>query len=807
MTKNVYEQAVQKSACAFAYHEAIFDDTNRMTDYRFLDVNQSFEEMTGLRRAAVLGRQFLRDIARDKVHAAQWVDIYREVLAKKTATEFEEYSQEFRRHFLIRAYAIGNNRFVTLFLDTTFEKKMEEIAQYFIDNMGGSLDYDVVTRFAYDVSGACFVAFNLYDEASPDFKTVSICGESADMKKARDLLRFDVIGKNWAHDPEREEKIKGQDITWFEHLWDLTGSILPEPEIRCLCDEMSIGQVAVVKIKKGEKVLGDFTLFFRPEQRLLNFELFRLFLSHLGLFIEKTHLEQALKAGRDRLFSLAESAPVGFITCDINGTITYVNRKLLEIMESPSFEATRQVNLLQFPLLQSSGFTDRLKECMEEDRIVKHEMGYRSKWGRESWLVVHMTPTKNNGHVSGASIVLDDVTETKKIQDDLKEKVYLDSLTLAYNRRVLDTLLQERLEALAAEGKIGCIGVLDVDDFKKINDHYGHKAGDGVLKYLAMRARKTLRDQDLVIRTGGDEFLVYLHDVGSEEGAHHAMERVLKKINGRYRLDDGEGKKLRNLNVTSSMGIAFFPRDGQTVEELMARADGTLYQIKNTVKGVARSSKDPKETIGAISCDEMKKLDAHAIQTVGIPAIVLMEQASLSVFEHIDPDRHRSVVVFCGTGNNGGDGLAVARHCLLADLEVRAFIVGDPEKCSDEFRINHSILHNLGCDPEILQTPEDLDRIGQRLSDADLLVDALLGIGLSREVKDLYGEVIRRINDSGLPVLSVDIPSGLNGDTGQVMGVAVHADKTVTFHRMKKGLLLNPDCAGEVVVERIGIPD
>ncbi|HCU08209.1 MAG TPA: NAD(P)H-hydrate epimerase, partial [Clostridiales bacterium] len=531
------------------------------------------------------------------------------------------------------------------------------------------------------------------------------------------------------------------------------------------------------------------------------------FLSQLGLFIEKTRLEQALKAGRDRLYSLAESAPVGFISCDVNGAITYANRKLLEILDSPSLEATRQINLLKFPLLQDAGFTDRLKECMEKDRIVKHEMGYRSKWGRESWLVVHMTPTKEEGQLSGASIVLDDVTETKKIQDDLKEKVYLDSLTLAYNRRVLDTLLQERLETLAGEGKVGCIGVLDVDDFKRINDHYGHKAGDGVLKYLAMRARKALREQDLVIRTGGDEFLVYLHDVGSEEGAHHAMERVLQKINGRYRLDDGKGKKLLNLNVTSSMGIAFFPKDGHTVEELMAQADVTLYQIKNGVKGVARSSEDPKATLGAVSCDEMKKLDAYAIETVGIPAIALMEQASLKVFEHIDTDRYRSVGIFCGTGNNGGDGLAVARHCLLAGMDVRVFVLGDPAKCSAEFRTNDAILHNLGCDAEVLQAPQELDRTEECLSGADLLVDALLGTGLSREVKDLYAEMIRRMNASGIPVLSVDIPSGLNGDTGQVMGEAVRAHKTVTFHRMKLGLLLNPVCTGEVVVERIGIPD
>ncbi len=807
MSDRVYEQAIQESACAFAYHEAVFDDSGKMIDYRFLDVNRAFEEMTGLRREDIVGRQFVRDVAEDKKHAMHWVETYAKVIDQGVMTEFEEYAEEYRRCYLIRAYGVDAKSFVTIFLNKTFEKKMEEIAQYFIDNMGTSIDYDMVTRFAYDVSGACFAAFNLFEKDSLDFRTVSIYGDTSAIRKASEMLHFDLVGMSWRHDPEREAKTEGQDITWFEHLGELTGKILPEPVIRRLAGMMDVGPVAVAKIRKGDKILGDFTLFFRPGQPLLNRDLFSLFLAQLGLFIEKTHLEQALIGRQKRFYTLAETAPVGLLTCDINGAITYANKELLRILNSSSFEATQQINLLEFPLLREAGFSQHLKECLEEDRIVKHEMGYRSAWGKDSWVLVHITPLRDNGTVSGANVVLDDIAETKRIQDDLREKVYLDSLTLAYNRRALETLLQERLDELKEKGLMGSVGVLDVDDFKKINDRYGHKAGDGVLQYLAMRARKELRDRDLVIRTGGDEFLIYLHDVGSEEGAHHAMGRVMRKINGRYRLDDGKSEKLLNLPVTSSMGIALYPRDGQTVEELMAQADGTLYQIKNEGKGTARAAAKPQEVLGAVSCDEMRKLEAHAIETLGIPAIALMERASLKVFGHIDPDRIRSVSVFCGTGNNGGDGLAVARHCFLAGMDVRVFIAGKPEKGSPEFITNYSILTNLGCRTEICSEPAALDRADRCLTEADLVVDALLGIGIKRNVSELYRQIIGRINASGIPVLSVDLPSGLNGDTGQVMGEAICANKTVTFHRMKTGLAGNRLHTGEVVVERIGIPD
>ncbi|NLV70458.1 MAG: diguanylate cyclase [Clostridiales bacterium] len=581
MTSGIYEEAVRNSACAFAYHEAVFDENGRMIDYVFLDANPSFEEMTGLKKEQILHRRFVRDIARDKAHAREWVRRYEEMMIHGIPAEFEEYAEEFNRNYLVRAYVQGKGRFVTLFLNRTFEKKMQEIAQYFIDNMGERIDYDILVRFAHEVSGAQYAVLNLFEPDGRQFTTVALYGQSKAFEEATRLLGFDFSGKKWRYDPVREAKTKDQDITCFETLWDLTGDVIPEVLVRQLTKLLNVGQVVVAKVEKGGKRIGDFTLFFKKGCHLLNRDLVRLYLAQLGLFIEKTRLEQSLIASQKRFYILAEHAPIGFVACDPDGAITYANKRLLEILDSPSYEATRQINLLTYPPLQTTGFSGQLRTCLAEGRMIMHEMPYQSLWGKEGWLRVYLTPIRETGSVSGANIIVEDITENKKSEDELREKVYRDSLTGAYNRYALESILPDRLRMAGEKDRISCVAVVDVDDFKKINDTYGHRVGDSVLKHLASRVKRELRVEDLIIRTGGDEFLIYFHDIGNKKNAEMVVKRIFGKISARYRLGDGFQGKLLDLDVGCSIGTAFFPRDGATVETLTAKADEALYRVKN----------------------------------------------------------------------------------------------------------------------------------------------------------------------------------------------------------------------------------
>ncbi|HQK54832.1 MAG TPA: NAD(P)H-hydrate epimerase [Sedimentibacter sp.] len=208
----------------------------------------------------------------------------------------------------------------------------------------------------------------------------------------------------------------------------------------------------------------------------------------------------------------------------------------------------------------------------------------------------------------------------------------------------------------------------------------------------------------------------------------------------------------------------------------------------------------------SISCQEMKEMDSYAINTVGIPSIVLMENAALKVINNIDLNYNNYTVV-CGRGNNGGDGLAIARHLIIKGKKVRIYIAGDLKSGTEDFNINLNILKNLKAEIINIKDEKELLQLKEDLSVSDITIDALFGIGLKRNIEGLYLEIIKMINNESKQIISVDIPSGIDGDTGKPMGICVKADKTVTFHKMKKGLLNCGAYAGEIIVEDIGIPN
>lgn len=216
----------------------------------------------------------------------------------------------------------------------------------------------------------------------------------------------------------------------------------------------------------------------------------------------------------------------------------------------------------------------------------------------------------------------------------------------------------------------------------------------------------------------------------------------------------------------------------------------------------------------ALTREEMRELDRKAIDEYKIPGIILMENAGRNVAEEIlqmtDDPHQAKVAILCGKGNNGGDGFVVARHLHNHSIHVDVFLiarVSDILKDGDS-GTNLQILLNMKIPvKEIFDIP-GVNSILKELHNYNILADALFGTGLSGDVREPFKTLIGGVNNLNKPIISVDIPSGLDCNTGKILGAAIKATKTVTFAIAKKGFYLNdgPSYTGKVIVSDISFP-
>lgn len=217
--------------------------------------------------------------------------------------------------------------------------------------------------------------------------------------------------------------------------------------------------------------------------------------------------------------------------------------------------------------------------------------------------------------------------------------------------------------------------------------------------------------------------------------------------------------------------------------------------------------------IRPLSRDEVRSIDARAARELSMPTVILMENAGRGAAARLRDaglSAHSRVLILCGPGNNGGDGGVVARHLDLWGYPVRLVWFTRADRLRGDAAIQYQILERSGFDQacwdvEATATPERLDAL---LADADWLVDALLGTGLTRPVEGVLRAVIEAVNRSGKPTYALDLPSGLDADTGQPLGVAVRARATATFVAPKLGFAAHGADAytGDVTVIGIGVP-
>ena len=211
-----------------------------------------------------------------------------------------------------------------------------------------------------------------------------------------------------------------------------------------------------------------------------------------------------------------------------------------------------------------------------------------------------------------------------------------------------------------------------------------------------------------------------------------------------------------------------------------------------------------------VTAEEMRQIDKQTIEEIGVPGIVLMEAAATAVFTSIQRNfpecRHVGVIV--GKGNNGGDGLALARQLAHAGYTVQIVLVSSPERFTGDALTNLQVVRRLGLSVVEILSESELKTLCAEIVSCDLIVDAIFGTGLRGGIEGYVRDVIDWLNSANRPIVAIDLPSGLNADTGVVEGGCIRADCTVTLGLPKRGTLLYPGAqrVGVLEIADIGFP-
>jgi len=215
-----------------------------------------------------------------------------------------------------------------------------------------------------------------------------------------------------------------------------------------------------------------------------------------------------------------------------------------------------------------------------------------------------------------------------------------------------------------------------------------------------------------------------------------------------------------------------------------------------------------------LTASQMREIDRITTEDLGLPSLTLMENAGVRFVEALQSryaplEKHR-ITILCGKGNNGGDGFVIARQLAIAGCTPRVVLLADPATLAGDAAVNYRVLTRAGLDPLVVCNMSEWTLVKPSLLDSTMIVDAILGTGLARPLEGFYLEIVSDLNGGfpPVPVVAVDMPSGLPSDSGDYFGEAVHASMTVTFTGPKLSQIFPPNCSlcGDLVVKQIGTP-
>ncbi len=423
-----YQNIINKSPFGYAYHKIILGDNGFPIDYEFLEVNPTFEKLTGLKTDNIINHRVTEVIPGIEKGEFDWIGFYGEIAINGGEREFEQYLEPNNQWYKILVYSPEKYYFITIFTDISIEIKALNNSIKFLHQDSNAIGYQEITDDLLKISHAKYISFNLFEDNGLEFTTVAVSGVNEHIKKAVEYLGFNLVGKRWALDLVREEKIMGKKITRFNTLSDLAGAVLPATLIKFLEKTFNLGQIAIVVIKKGNLYLGDFTLIMPAGVNLKNDLLIENYAQQVGLFLDRKRIENALQSSEEKFRNMVWDLQVGVILQGPKSEIILSNPKALEflglsedqLLGKTSFDP--DWNVIHEDGTPFPGQEHPVPQAIASKKSVRNViMGvYRPEIGDRVWLLVDAEPQLNSdGSVRQVVCSFNNISIRKKAEAEI----------------------------------------------------------------------------------------------------------------------------------------------------------------------------------------------------------------------------------------------------------------------------------------------------------------------------------------------------------------------------------------------------
>ncbi len=563
---------------AFAYHQVVTDNEGTPVDFIFLEINEAFEKMTGLKRGEVIGKKVTEVLPGIEKSGFDWIGVYGKVAMSGKPVRFENYAEQLGRWYDVSAYSDEPGYFAVAFSDITFPKSEKSILEKLItlveENLQspvGELNYKDLTDGLLELSGAKFVAINTYDLDNNKTVTRAISGMSAGIRKAGSILGIDLVGKAWDIIPERLNSIKEGRLLRFANLYDSASGAIPKKVSTLLEKAFGIGEVYVAEIGHEGKTIGDLIMFMPRDKTLEHPKAIELYATQIGIMLVRKETIEALQASEMRSQALVKAIPDLLFRFNREGVYLEAVVKEEMMLHPKARELYRQNRLIgkAMPDVLPVPIADKLmtgiEKALANGEIQVFEYSYKVE-GSEHYFEARLAPIGTTEVVS----IVRDITERKSHEEKLQYISFHDQLTGLYNRRYYENELK-RLDN-SREHPIAVISA-DLDGLKLINDTLGHSEGDKYLKTGAELLKGALRTSDILARVGGDEFAVVLPNTTLEVG-----QRMVERM--RHQIEEYNRQKSSGPPISMSIGLAVSESGEHSLEETYNKADAAMYEDK-----------------------------------------------------------------------------------------------------------------------------------------------------------------------------------------------------------------------------------